>query len=59
MATDGLMGACPDWYAAIKAANYLSVAPWDLLEHSIYWSDKALKAMQAEAQAQEIINKRK
>jgi hypothetical protein len=48
------MGACPDWYAFIQAAKYLGVAPWKLLKQGVWWQDKALIAMSAEAQAREI-----
>lgn len=56
---NGEMGECPDWYAVIQAAKYLNVAPWELLEHSVYWRDKALKSMTAEYQAEEILKNRK
>lgn len=45
---------CPDWYALIQSAKYLNVAPWDLLDQSVWWRDKALIAMSAEQSAQEI-----
>ncbi len=47
---------CPDWFATFQAAKYLGVAPWELMEHSIYWRDKALIAMTAEAQAQKTLD---
>ena len=55
LATEGKNDAwiCPDWYMLMQAAKYLNVAPWVLMEQSIYWRDKALKAMTAEYQAQE------
>lgn len=52
------MGECPDWYAHIQAAKYLGMDPDILLSKSIFWKDKALIAMTAEHQAQEIINNR-
>jgi predicted chitinase len=48
------MGTVPDWYPLMQAAKYLNVAPWALLEASAWWKDKALIAMSAEADAQEI-----
>lgn len=48
--------ACPDWYGLIQAAKYLNVAPWQLLEQSVYWRDKAIIAMSAEHDAQDILN---
>jgi len=50
---------CPDWYAVMQAAKYLNVAPWELVDQSVYWRDKALIAMSAEAQAQKILDTRK
>lgn len=46
---------CPKWYAVIQAAKYLGVAPWELLEQSIYWEDKAFIAMTAEQEARKIL----
>jgi hypothetical protein len=54
----GKMGACPDWYYLMKAAKYLGVAPWELLGQSVWWIDKALIAISAEIEAQEIIRSR-
>ena len=45
---DGLTGTLPEWYGVMQAAKYLGVAPWELVERSIYWKDKALIAMSAE-----------
>jgi hypothetical protein len=50
---------CPDWYVVIAVAKYLGVAPWQLMEESVWWQDKAMVAMAAEAQAQKILNERK
>jgi hypothetical protein len=46
----------PDWYPLIVAAKYLGVPPWDLLERSVFWRDKALIAMSAEKQAKKILD---
>jgi hypothetical protein len=53
----GMMGECPDDYPLFAAARYMNVAPWDLIEHSVYYTDRALLFMTAEAQAQEILSK--
>lgn len=52
------MGAIPEWYGLLRAAQYLGVAPWDLAERPIFWQDAALIAMQGEAWAQEQAAKR-
>lgn len=49
---------CPDWYGHIQAAKYLGVAPWDLLKASFWWRDKAIIAMSAEEEANNIIKER-
>lgn len=49
------MGDCPDWYATIQAAKYLNCAPWELIEQSIYWQDKAFVGMDGESQAQDTL----
>ena len=49
------MGACPEDYSLVKAAQWLGVAPWELMEQSIWWQDRAIKFMNAEAEAQKII----
>jgi len=38
----------------MQAAKYLGVAPWDLMERSVWWRDKAVIAASAEAQADDI-----
>lgn len=49
------MAHCPDWYATIQAAKYLGVPPWELIRESIFWRDKALKAMGAEKGARKVL----
>jgi len=51
----GQMGFCPDWYLVIQAAKYLGVAPWEMLEQSVWWRDRAFIAMTAEIQAKQIV----
>ena len=53
------MGEPPDWYYEIQAAKYLNVPVWELIKQSVWWRDKALKAMTAEVQAQEILKNKK
>ena len=58
----GKMGYCPDWYAVIQAAKYLGVPPWELMNQSLWWQDRAFMSMSAEGEAQDFIearNKRK
>lgn len=45
------MGAVPDWYGLLKSAQYLKVAPWDLLDQPIIWREWAAMAQNAEAEA--------
>lgn len=49
---------CPDWYTFIQAAKYLNVPPWELAQQSVWWRDRAVMAMNAEAQAQHVISQR-
>jgi hypothetical protein len=51
---DGKMGACPEDYNLVKAAQYLGVAPWELMKQSIWWRERAIKFMNAETQAAQI-----
>ncbi|MBI4496316.1 MAG: hypothetical protein HY689_00220 [Chloroflexi bacterium] len=48
----------PNWYVLLRAARYLGVAPWDLLEQSAVWQEWALMAESAEAHAQDEAVKR-
>jgi hypothetical protein len=52
----GLMGEIPDWYPSMQAARYLGVPWWDLIKQSIWFQQKALKAMNAEGQARQILD---
>jgi hypothetical protein len=49
----------PDWYPTYLVADTLHCPPWEVVKHSVYWSDKAHIKRTAEQQAQEIINARK
>lgn len=46
------MGSMPDWYPLLRAARYLGVAPWDLLEQPAFWLRVALDAEAAENEAE-------
>jgi len=50
------MGACPEDYNVVKVAQWLGVAPWELMEQSIWWRDRAIMFMNAEAEAQKILD---
>jgi len=41
----------PEWYPLIRAARYLGVAPWALLERGAMWTSLALAAERAESVA--------
>ncbi len=51
LASDGDFGEAPEWYTVMRAAKYLGVAPWELLEQNVGWTNAALVAMDAEAKA--------
>lgn len=53
------MGALPDWYPLIRAARYLGVAPWELLDQSSLWLRWALTAETAENEAQAELAKQR
>src|SRR6266568_1015037 len=48
IATNGLMGSCPDWYELMGIADRLRCKVWELPEVSIFWQDIGRKAIQAE-----------
>lgn len=48
------MGEIPEWYYVIRAARYLGVPPWELMEQPKYWLDWALESESAENEAQGI-----
>jgi hypothetical protein len=52
LAHDGKMGSVPDWYRVLRAAKYLGVAPWELLEQPAIWLEWALTAESAENKAE-------
>jgi hypothetical protein len=42
----------PAWYLLIKAAKYLGVPAWELLDRPVTWQQYALEAEAAENRAQ-------
>lgn len=42
----------PDWYPLLRAARYLKVAPWELMEQPMAWQQWANIAEAAEIEAQ-------
>lgn len=46
------MGELPAWYNLMRAAKWMGVSPWDLLEAPLIWQDWALEAQAAEAGAE-------
>ena len=53
------MGAAPEWYVLLRAAKYLGVAPWELMEQPATWMNLALAAEGAENRAERDRMKRK
>jgi hypothetical protein len=47
------MGDKPEWYPLIRAARYLGVAVWDLLERPFVYVEWAIIAEAAEMEARE------
>lgn len=52
------MGYCPSWYETIRAAKYLGCNPWDLLDQPKCWTQWALAAEGAEAEARQAAENR-
>jgi len=52
------MGECPDWYTVIQAAKYLNMSPIELMKEPVWWFDKAVIAMNAEASAKKTLEAR-
>jgi len=53
LATDGLVGYCPDFYPDFVIARACNCKPWELKDVSVYWKDKALIVLSAENYARE------
>lgn len=58
LATKGKIGEPPEDYLTYKAAQWMHVPPWELLEQPLLYKLKALDYMTAEAEAQEILEER-
>lgn len=56
---DGKMGACPEWYDKIQIARYLGIPVPEIINVPIWWIEKAVTAMNAEAEAAKIKSKHK
>ena len=55
----GDMGECPEYVALFQTAKWMGVAPWELAKQSVWWQNKAMVIMQAEINAQKILNPQK
>jgi hypothetical protein len=55
---EGTMGRMLDWYPVIRAARYLGVPPWELLDQPIFWQHKALAAEIIDEQVSKELAKR-
>lgn len=53
------MGAMPQWYILIRAARYLGVAPWEMMDQPKVWIEWALAAESAENHAMQQQQKAK
>ncbi len=56
LATNGKMGEASEDYLTFKAAQWMHVPPWELVEQPLVYKLKALDYMSAEAEAEESIN---
>lgn len=52
------MGELPDWYPLLRAAKYLRVAPWELLDQAAVWQHWALLAERVESEVQRELQDR-
>lgn len=55
LATKGKIGEPPEDYLTYKAAQWMHVPPWELVEQPLVYKLKALDYMTAESEAQEIL----
>lgn len=42
------------WFRVVKAAKYLGVSPWELVDQPVYWLNAAEDAQDIEAHADKI-----
>ncbi len=59
LAMDGAVGRVPEWYMLVRAAKYLGVAPWEMLDRPTYWMEWALMGEAAENEAEKIRSEHK
>lgn len=52
------MGELPEWYALMRAARAMNVAPWELAHRPRIWMQWALAAEVVEAKAQENLRRK-
>jgi len=50
---------CPDYYALFVAARACNCTPWELVEQSPFWREKALIVQAAENEARKQLEERK
>jgi len=48
----------PDWYPLLRAAKYLNVPPWELLDQPLFWREKALIAERVDAEVEAEMTRR-
>jgi len=52
------MGEVPYWYTTMRAAIYLGVPWWELMQQPLYYRNRAVMAMDVEASAREAREQR-
>jgi len=57
MTLKGYSGELPESYLIIRAARYLGVAPWELLEQPQYWLHLALEYQAVDDEVMSILRK--
>ena len=48
----------PEWYPLLRAAKYLGVPPWELMDRPVWWQRIALAAEEAEHAAEAKASKK-
>lgn len=54
--TDGAQGSLPDWYPVLRAARYLGVSPWLLIEQPYAWTSWALTSEYVEDEVRKLLD---
>lgn len=57
MTLKGYAGELPETYLLVRAAKYLGVAPWELLEQPEYWLYFALEYQSVDDEVASILRK--